>query len=110
MSEHGLSAYSNDGCRCDVCRAANATYKREKRRAARLRAQAFTTTLDPAERGRGLARVTRPFDRYVVPGVKHGSAASYDGRGCRCVPCTTAHRDKCLAAAARRRARARAAT
>lgn len=29
MAEHGYSRYSNDGCRCDICRTANAAWMRE---------------------------------------------------------------------------------
>lgn len=32
-TEHGLSGYTNRGCRCDVCRAANTDYQRTRRAA-----------------------------------------------------------------------------
>lgn len=37
---HGVNGYSNYGCRCDVCREATITYKRERRHAKRMSAMA----------------------------------------------------------------------
>lgn len=31
--EHGFLAYKNQGCRCDICKAANAEYSRKRRTA-----------------------------------------------------------------------------
>lgn len=35
-TEHGLSRYTNEKCRCKVCRAANTRYYRERRAAAQV--------------------------------------------------------------------------
>lgn len=61
--EHGMGGYRK-GCKCDVCRAANALrYMEDQRdRCARLKA-------DPS---------IRP----------HGDPSTYHNWGCRCIPCT----------------------
>jgi hypothetical protein len=68
---HGYSGYTN-GCRCDTCRAAKATYMRTRR--AQARALAAAT-----------ARLTgRP--RHA-PGVTHATSYAYFEKGCRCPAC-----------------------
>jgi predicted metal-dependent hydrolase len=62
---HGLSAYANGQCRCQVCRTAGVAWTREWRR---------------------LSRFTGPR-----PGVKHGLASTYRNYNCRCEPCRTAN-------------------
>ena len=62
---HGtLNAYSNHGCRCDRCKAANAKYKADMR----------------------AARRSAPTPRDV-----HGTDAGYREYGCRCKRCKAAH-------------------
>jgi hypothetical protein len=75
---HGLSAYANGQCRCQVCRTAGTAWRREWRR---------------------LARFTGPR-----PGVKHGLASTYLNYGCRCDPCRDAIRAVQRAYRARKRA------
>jgi hypothetical protein len=76
VTSHGtLSRYSNQGCRCVDCRAANATYQREL--IARYAAQG----------GRG----------------EHGTPYRYD-TGCRCEECRDAHNRKSREYKRRRRA------
>lgn len=62
-----LTAYNYDKCRCAACRAAYASYQRERR--ARLRGQPL-----PA-------------------GVEHGMATAYATYGCRCAPCVEMKRE-----------------
>lgn len=64
---HGKNGYSNLGCRCEICRAANA----ESQAAARVR------------------RAAQP----LPDGAEHGSDNAYTNYACRCRPCTTAHTD-----------------
>jgi hypothetical protein len=64
MARHGLSTYTNHGCRCDVCRASMAAYRRDHRRRVRGR---------------------------VPPEVPHGSSGTYCNYGCRCRSCSDAH-------------------
>lgn len=59
--------YTNDGCRCEQCRAAHAAYQ------ARLRA-AKRANPDP--------------DR-----IPHGTVGGYDNWSCRCEACTRASRE-----------------
>ena len=66
--DHGVTRYDNYGCRCEVCRAANADRHRElrSRRAA-----------------------SRPEDNV---GLAHGSRSTYVSYGCRCERCVEAQR------------------
>ena len=64
--EHGVSAYSNHRCRCDVCRSAFSEYQRNARRERRERLRQ-----DPEL-------------------AQHGLAATYHNWSCRCRPCTDA--------------------
>jgi len=61
--KHGISAYSNRGCRCDVCVSAKSEATRERR--ARLRGK------EPPE---------------------HGTSSSYSIYGCRCEICIEARK------------------
>lgn len=61
---HGLSAYAHGYCRCDVCRAAMATYRRNRRRQVRGKV--------PIE-------------------VPHGKASTAQNYGCRCPSCREAN-------------------
>lgn len=67
---HGHSGYINYRCRCDICRAAQTEYVRNRRRAAALK-----RVLVEASGG-----------QYVVEGVKHG-ASTYSNHSCRCEVC-----------------------
>jgi hypothetical protein len=64
---HGLySSYKNHGCRCDLCRAANAE--------------------------NGLKRRT---ERSLAPDdPRHGKEATYLNYACRCDPCAAAHAER----------------
>lgn len=64
MAEHGHSRYTNEKCRCDICRAANTA------RVARRRAERIAIT-----RASGLPE-----------GITHGENA-YMNWGCRCSVC-----------------------
>jgi hypothetical protein len=64
MAVHGLSTYTNWGCRCDVCRAAMAAYRRDRR---------------------------RKMGGRVPPEVPHGRFGTYTNYGCRCEACTAAN-------------------
>ena len=73
-SRHGLySSYQNHGCRCDLCRAANAEHKLRRR----------------------IERSLPPDD------PRHGKETTYLNYACRCDPCTAAKaerdRQRCLA-------------
>lgn len=67
--KHGMSGYTNYGCRCDICRAAATAYRRKR----------------TAER-----RLLLAADPTLVP---HGRASTYGNWGCRCDPCRAAWRD-----------------
>lgn len=73
-AEHGYVRYTR-GCRCQVCRAAKATYVRAKRASAREK------RLWVALFGDG--------GRYVATGITHGYAG-YQDYSCRCEVCTAA--------------------
>lgn len=69
---HGYSAYTT-GCHCEVCKAAKASYMRDKRASARelrIRAALFG-------------------ERYEAQGITHGYAG-YQDHQCRCPVCTAA--------------------
>ena len=69
MTEHGvLSTYTNHGCRCDECKAANAIYHRRRRR----------------ERS----------ESDVAP-REHGTEATYVNYRCRCDACREARNAAC---------------
>lgn len=72
--EHGYSRYTH-GCRCDECRAAKATYMREKRAEARRYAKQLIS-----EKG-----------RFAAPIERHGIASGYRDHKCRCLECTAAY-------------------
>lgn len=63
--KHGANAYSNRGCRCEVCTTGHRDRCREHR----------------ARRRAGLVD-----GRVVDPAIKHG-AATYTNHGCRCEVC-----------------------
>ena len=67
--EHGVTRYDDYGCRCQVCRTANAERHRE------LRAR---------------RAATRPEND---PFLEHGSKSTYINYGCRCAACTEAQQD-----------------
>jgi hypothetical protein len=81
VNVHGYAGYAN-GCRCDICRTAKNGYIRARRAEARLAAPEATAA-----------------------GVTHGTRHAYEERGCRCVPCCNAQRDRRAADDARRKAR-----
>lgn len=63
---HGKpSTYSNGGCRCDLCSAANSLRMRQQR-----------------ERRSG----------RVIPDGLHGKSTTYTNYKCRCEPCRDAHK------------------
>lgn len=63
---HGTySAYKNHGCRCDECKAANASRTQD------FRAMRRAKPKDPTD-------------------PRHGKATFYDNHGCRCQLCTEA--------------------
>lgn len=73
---HGLSTYSNYGCRCEVCRSAWAGYisdRRKQRRAQRVEIGGRMTATQ-------------------IPPEKHGTEAVYSNYSCRCEACTEAQR------------------
>lgn len=73
VAAHNYNGYTN-GCRCEICRAAKATYMREKRQgAARERDDAA--------------------GEYVAPGITHGTYAGYADSACRCGSCKQAKAD-----------------
>jgi hypothetical protein len=76
VSDHGYSRYTH-GCRCPICKGAKAAYIRAKRKAARESA--------PAELINGR-------DRYVAPGIKHGTLSGWQEWSCRCLECSEMHR------------------
>lgn len=65
MTTHGRSRYLNDGCRCDVCREAQAAYSADLR-----------------------ARRAQAPDGAGPP---HGTVTRYNGWVCRCQLCREAH-------------------
>jgi hypothetical protein len=67
---HGYNGYSNLGCRCSICRAANTDYNKSIRR---VRARRIIA--DPS---------LRP----------HGVLSTYFNWACRCDECKAAHRDR----------------
>lgn len=67
---HGYSSYTN-GCRCDECREAKAFYMRNKRSEATAARNNAT-----------------PGERYVAPGITHGTISGYKDSSCRCVECS----------------------
>lgn len=59
---HNHSTYTNRGCRCEVCRAAQAAYMREYK-----------------------SRI------FLMPGdSRHGTDNGYNNYGCRCAKCRAA--------------------
>lgn len=69
MADHGASKYSNEGCRCTVCRGAWAEYTRRRR----WQREAYV-------------------EAHGLPAsIVHGYSA-YFNWGCRCVDCTAAVR------------------
>jgi hypothetical protein len=73
--EHGTLATYRTGCRCEVCRKANAAD--HQRDVQRRRAQRY-----------------RAVDgRLVAPNAQHGTDGGYCNHGCRCRLCTEAHSD-----------------
>ncbi len=62
---HGASAYGNGRCRCDVCRAAFASWFRQRRQY--LRGQPLPSS------------------------VAHGTGKAYQYYGCRCAQCRAAN-------------------
>lgn len=79
---HGLNGYSNLGCRCEICRAANTAWQLS----ARARRAASLADDDP----------------------RHGKSNTYLNHGCRCGKCRSAHAVVRRAQYARQRARERA--
>jgi hypothetical protein len=77
LSEHGTRSAYKKGCRCELCRAANARYKRELQAAhhAQTRAEAEAT------------------GNMQSPALEHGKAATAEWYGCRCEPCVRALND-----------------
>lgn len=73
MTKHGHGGYKM-GCRCDVCRSANAAYQRDYRARARARR-------DAAE---------ADGKRYVAQGIRHG-LSGYQVHACRCLACRSAN-------------------
>lgn len=57
------SCYSNHGCRCDICKQANATRVKRRR-----------------------------LERDPQDAMKHGMESTYINWNCRCDACTEAHR------------------
>ena len=76
---HGLSGYSNLGCRCGICRAANTAYNLQMRKVRQRRIESDATI--------------RP----------HGVESTYSNYRCRCAPCKEAHRVAQAARDARRK-------
>lgn len=72
--KHNYAAYRNRLCHCDTCREDHRLYIARRR----------------AERGAERVLVE---GRLVHPRATHGCASSYVNWGCRCVPCTSAHRE-----------------
>ena len=70
--KHGLGGYTNNRCRCNICRKALADYQKAART---RRAEAFR------------AGELEPW--------RHGDNSTYVNWGCRCEPCRAAHAD-CL--------------
>lgn len=80
---HGTAGgYTNHGCRCAACRAANARMNLRARETRRVK----LADDDP----------------------RHGQDATYTNHGCRCASCRAAHAIASRDRAARRRARRRA--
>lgn len=69
---HGLNGYTNLGCRCDICRAANVAYNLRRRK----------------ERQEAMAR-------GLLPNVAHGTESTYFNYKCRCEECRRAHATAC---------------
>jgi len=63
MTVHGTTTSYRNGCRCWRCTDANTIAVRDWR--------------------------SQPHDPATL---RHGEAATYDNYGCRCAPCTGAHR------------------
>lgn len=87
-ARHGYGSYSH-GCRCGVCRAAKADYMRDRRAAARARAQANTRSSTGQRGARESARAPGAY-RNVASIEKHGTRYGYEEAGCRCLECTDA--------------------
>ena len=66
--EHGVTRYDDYGCRCEVCREANA----ERHRA-----------------GRARRALSEPEDNSLLA---HGTKSTYANHGCRCDLCVDAQR------------------
>jgi hypothetical protein len=73
MNTHGLSSYTNNHCRCEVCTVAMRVYQRARR----TRANAQRVLIDG-----------RPTHANAV----HGTDSGYANWRCRCIACTEAHR------------------
>lgn len=73
--KHGLSRYSNHGCRCDVCTTAQRESIRARRRLYRSQRELIN-------------------GRWVSPTVPvHGTDNGYTNYGCRCEDCVKKHRE-----------------
>lgn len=96
-SSHGYGRYTH-GCRCEVCRQAKSDYMRDRRAAARRRAQTVRALNDELPPHR------RSF--MPIPGITHGKAG-YEEQGCRCVECVGARSEADALTQFRRRQRAR---
>ena len=75
-ARHGVSAYSNYKCRCDVCRSAWKEYM-QKRRAARKDKR---------------VEIDGKMVAAHLPDESHGKESTYTNHSCRCEECTEAQR------------------
>ena len=68
-------------CRCDLCKEANAQYKRDK--------TAYYASLQASYSGEGASANAQG----VLDRITHGLPSSYDWYQCRCYACTKAYEE-----------------
>ena len=86
IAEHGSRRRYQQGCKCTLCRAANAAYKADRKATHQARQKAFAETIS---RHTGTVLDEEDIRRVPVPTVEHGTAKAYEYYGCRCDPCAT---------------------
>lgn len=123
VAPHGTTTgYHEYGCRCESCREANSAYETARRRAKGVqplkkfpeveRREAIAVALSEGVHAASLRTGVKPgtvatwcyragVTPYKTPLKGHGTVASY-GRGCRCVDCRQANRERVYANKRRR--------
>ena len=111
MAEHGTPKSYGLGCRCDLCKAANAkrnaAFRRDKANEAKdpndPRHGTYTFYRNhkcrcaPCKAAQGVKVVAEYQERMARPidpnDSRHGTMTLYNAHGCRCVPCVDAGKD-----------------